>query len=113
MCQDHLGGTIDPHPFVDADGTTTTLDCFPVPYAAPVEGLDVELAAFDAADPGAVAGKAALYDVTLLRLPGDFMAGQGSIPTGATPASRSDRVSSSFRISAARSCSLGRFRSVE
>ncbi len=72
-----------------ADGTTTTLDCFPVPYAAPVEGLDVELAAFDAADPGVVAGKAALYDVTLLRLPGDFMAGQGSIPDGATPASRS------------------------
>ena len=72
-----------------ADGTTTTLDCFPVPYAAPVEGLEVELAAFDEAAPEAVAGKAALYDVTLLRLPGDFMAGQGSIPTGATPASRS------------------------
>ena len=72
-----------------ADGTTTALDCFPVPFAAPVEALDVDLAAFDEADPGAVSGKAALYDVTLLRLPGDFMAGQGSIPEDAAPASRS------------------------
>ncbi|MDD9369557.1 MAG: M28 family peptidase, partial [Acidimicrobiales bacterium] len=70
------------------DGTTTTLDCFPVPYAAPVDGLDVELAAFDRGAPATVAGKAALYDVTLLRLPGDFMAGQGSIPEKAAPASR-------------------------
>ena len=71
-----------------ADGRTTTLDCFPVPYAAPVDGLDVELAAFDGETPATVAGKAALYDVTLLRLPGDFMAGQGSIPEGTAPASR-------------------------
>jgi hypothetical protein len=72
-----------------ADGTTSRLDCFPVPNAAPVDGLDVELAAFDAADPSAVAGRAALHDVTLLRLPGDFMAAQGTIPAGATAASRS------------------------
>lgn len=71
-----------------ADGTTTELDCFPVPYAAPVDGLDVELAAYDAADPEAVAGKASLYGVSLLRLPGDFMAGQGTLPAGTTAASR-------------------------
>ncbi|HEX6567990.1 MAG TPA: M28 family peptidase, partial [Acidimicrobiales bacterium] len=72
-----------------ADGTTTALDCFPVPYAAAVDGLDVELAAFDAADPAAVAGKASLYDVTLLRLPGNFMATAGSIPEGTAAESRS------------------------
>ena len=74
-----------------ADGTTESLDCFPVPYAAPTPeaGLDLELAAYDRADPAAVAGKASLYDVTLLRLPGNFMATAGSIPEGATAESRS------------------------
>ena len=74
-----------------ADGTTESLDCFPVPYAAPTPaaGLDLELAAYDSADPAAVAGKASLYDVTLLRLPGNFMATAGSIPEGATAESRS------------------------
>jgi hypothetical protein len=72
-----------------ADGTTTALDCFPVPYAAPVAGLDVELAAYDRADPSAVAGKASLYDVTLLRLPGNFMANAGTLPEGTTAESRS------------------------
>ena len=74
-----------------ADGTTESLDCFPVPYAAPTPeaGLDVELAPYDAADPGRVAGKASLYDVTLLRLPGNFMATAGSLPEGTTPESRS------------------------
>jgi hypothetical protein len=73
-----------------ADGTTSELDCFPVPYAAAVDGLDVELAAFDPSDPDAVAGKASLYEVALLRLPGDFMADQGSgLPAGATREERS------------------------
>ena len=74
-----------------ADGTTESLDCFPVPYAAPTPeaGLDLELAAYDRAAPAAVAGKASLYDVTLLRLPGNFMATAGSIPAGATAESRS------------------------
>ena len=51
-----------------ADGSTSAVDCFPVPFAA-VEGLDVELAAFDPALPDVVAGRASLYDVTLLRVP--------------------------------------------
>jgi hypothetical protein len=70
------------------DGATTALDCFPVPYAAPVAGLDVELAAYDPANPTAVAGRASLYDVSLLRLPGNFMAGQGTLPEGVSPESR-------------------------
>ena len=75
---------------VAADGTTTELDCYPVPYAAPVDGLEVELAAYDQSNPAAVAGKASLYDVTLLRLPGNFMADKGSgLPPGTTPESRS------------------------
>jgi Peptidase family M28 len=74
---------------VGADGTAEAIDCFPVPNAAPVDGLDVELVAYDQADPAAVAGKASLYDVTLLRLPGNFMATQGSAPAGATAESRS------------------------
>ncbi len=72
-----------------ADGSSETIDCFPVPFAAPVDGLDVELAAFDAANPSAVAGKASLYDLTLLRLPGNFMATAGTLPEGTTAESRS------------------------
>jgi Peptidase family M28 len=74
---------------VAADGTTEALDCFPVPNAAPVDGLDAELVAYDPANPAAVAGRASLYDVTLLRLPGNFMATQGSVPAGATAEARS------------------------
>jgi Peptidase family M28 len=76
---------------VAADGTAEAIDCFPVPFAAPTPagGLDLELAAFDAAAPQAVAGKASLYDVGLLRLPGNFMATQGSVPEGTTAESRS------------------------
>jgi hypothetical protein len=74
-----------------ADGSTEALDCFPVPYAAPTPetGLDLDLAAYDAADPALVGGKASLYDVALLRLPGNFMATAGSLPEGTTPESRS------------------------
>ncbi|MGN9910321.1 M28 family peptidase [Phytohabitans sp. LJ34] len=50
------------------DGPARELDCYPVPYAAPAAGLDLELAPFGAA----VAGKASLYDVRLLRLPADL-----------------------------------------
>ena len=79
-----------------ADGSTTSVDCFPVPYAAPVDGLDVELAAFDPDAPEAVAGRASLYDVTLLRVPGNLMATAGSLPEGTTAASRSLDVESTL-----------------
>jgi hypothetical protein len=63
------------------DGHSVGVDCFPLPYAAPVERLDVELAAYDPADPEAVAGRAALYDVRLTRVPGDLFARFGSAPS--------------------------------
>ncbi|HEX2564969.1 MAG TPA: twin-arginine translocation signal domain-containing protein, partial [Acidimicrobiales bacterium] len=58
---------------VAAGGETRSLDCFPVPYAAPAEGLHAELAAFDQARPEVVAGKGSLYDVTLLNIPADLL----------------------------------------
>jgi hypothetical protein len=63
-----------------AGGDTRELECFPVPNAAPVDDLAVELAAYDAADPAVVAGKASLYDVTLLRIPADTLVTSGSAP---------------------------------
>ena len=65
---------------VVAGTTTKTLDAFPVPYSTPVDGLEVELAAFDTANPGASKGKAALCDVTLVGIPADLMVGAGSVP---------------------------------
>ncbi|MGH9233236.1 MAG: M28 family peptidase [Acidimicrobiales bacterium] len=79
-----------------ADGSTGDVDCFPVPFAAAVEGLDVELAAFDPTTPDVVAGRASLYDVTLLRVPGNLMATAGSLPEGTTAASRSLDVESTL-----------------
>jgi hypothetical protein len=69
---------------VGADGRTTTLDCFPVPFSAPADGLDVELAAFDQARPDAVSGQASLFDVPLLRIPADLFATAGSAPADPT-----------------------------
>jgi len=68
-------------------GETRTLDSFPLPYSAPVDELDVELVAFDEANPGAVAGKASFAAEELLRLaPTAFVAG------GSAPAETADRV---------------------
>ena len=53
-------------------GAPKELECFPVPFAAPVENLEIELVAFDQANPAAVAGKASLYDVTTLNVPADI-----------------------------------------
>ncbi len=79
-----------------ADGAATTIDCYPLPFAAPADGLDVELAAYDPAVPSRVAGMASLYDVTLLRLPGNMMATAGSLPDGTTATSRSLDVESTL-----------------
>jgi peptidase M28-like protein len=54
-------------------GETRSLDCFPLPYTAPVDELELELAAFDEANPQSVAGKASLVDNAPLRLPPAFM----------------------------------------
>ncbi len=62
------------------DGATASLDCFPVPFSAPVDGLEAEVAAFDPAGPDAVRGKASLFDVPLIRIPADLLATAGSAP---------------------------------
>jgi hypothetical protein len=66
-------------------GTARTLECFPAPYSAPVTDLTVELAAYNAATPSLVAGKASLYDVNLLTLPATFFVTQGSVPVPPDP----------------------------
>jgi hypothetical protein len=47
------------------------LPCFPLPHSAPCDEIELELAPYDAAAPEAVAGKASLHEVRLLRLPPD------------------------------------------
>jgi hypothetical protein len=63
-----------------AGGRTVTLDCFPCPYSAPTRGLELELVAFDHARPGAVQGKASLYDAALVRVPPTAFVAAGSAP---------------------------------
>ena len=65
---------------VVAGGDDTHPRLLPVPYAAPVDGLAVELAAYDPGQPDLVAGKASLYDVPLIRIPADLLASSGSAP---------------------------------
>ncbi|HEY3139508.1 MAG TPA: M28 family peptidase [Acidimicrobiales bacterium] len=55
-----------------ADGQTKELDCFPLPYSAPVSNLEVELAPFD---PVTVAGKASFVEESILRVPPTLFAG--------------------------------------
>lgn len=55
-------------------GETRELDCFPLPYTAPTEEIEVELVAFDETNPAAVRDKASLVDNAPLRLPPAFMA---------------------------------------
>lgn len=63
-----------------AGGPTTSLACFPVPYAAPTEALALDLVGFDPADPSAAAGRAALVEARVVRVTGDALAGAGSAP---------------------------------
>jgi hypothetical protein len=65
-------------------GDPVALDAFPAPYSAPVTDLDVDLARYQQASPADVAGKAALYDVTLLGLPATFLVPFGSAPPDTT-----------------------------
>ncbi|GAA4712696.1 M28 family peptidase [Phytohabitans rumicis] len=51
-------------------GATRSVPCYPVPYAAPADGLELELAGYDPSV--SAAGKAVLYDVRFLRLPADL-----------------------------------------
>lgn len=62
------------------DRSPVQLDCFPVPYGNQAENLELELAAYDLSDPSRVAGKASLYDVTVLQLPALAFAATGDAP---------------------------------
>jgi hypothetical protein len=67
-----------------AAGETRDIKHFPVPYAAPVRDLDIELVAYDAANPAAVAAKASLYTVKLITLPATLLGKSGSVPKDMT-----------------------------
>ena len=69
---------------IGPDGETTNLGCFPVPFSAPVEGLEAGVAAYDQASPGGVHDKASLFDVPLIRIPADLLATAGSAPADPT-----------------------------
>lgn len=49
------------------DGAEVEIPCTPMPFCAPVDGLEIELAALDSGQP--VAGRAALVELPLLRGP--------------------------------------------
>ena len=57
-----------------SDGATIDVPCFPLPHAAPTAGLEAELVELRDDKPAAVAGKIALCDVRLARLPYDVLA---------------------------------------
>ena len=53
-------------------GGPREIECFPVPFTVPTENLELDLVAYDAANPGAVKDKASLYDVGFLNVPADI-----------------------------------------
>jgi hypothetical protein len=61
--QAELSVGTDPHP--------VTIECFPVPLSKPTR-IDGQLALWDPADPSAVAGKLAVYDLRFGSLPVEF-----------------------------------------
>jgi Peptidase family M28 len=65
------------------EGETRALDCFPVPFSAPVDALEAEVAAFEQSSPAAVRDKASLFDVPLISIPADLLATAGSAPPDA------------------------------
>jgi hypothetical protein len=69
---------------IPATGAPFDLDCTPLPYAAPTPGLELDLAPYDEATPAAVAGRAALVDAHLVRLPADAAARLGTAPDDLT-----------------------------
>jgi len=56
---------------VGAEPDPVAIECFPVPLSEPI-GVEGELAHWDRASPGAVAGKIAVYDIKFDSLPDEF-----------------------------------------
>jgi hypothetical protein len=65
---------------ITADGTETEVDCYPVPFSAPADGLEAPLVPLGGGDLLPVEGAAAFVDTTLVRVPADIFVGQGSAP---------------------------------
>lgn len=62
----------------DDEASAVELACFPLPHSAATQGLEAELALFDASAPAAVSGKIALRAVPLIRMPHPVLAALGS-----------------------------------
>jgi hypothetical protein len=56
----------------DATGVTHDISCFPLPLAAPTQGVEAELVAFERETPEPVAGAISLFDNPLLRVPSAY-----------------------------------------
>jgi hypothetical protein len=69
---------------VTAGGQTKTLDCFPVPYSKPTDGLEAELVTYNQADHAAMSGKVAIGNVGLVTVPALAFVGGGSAPADTT-----------------------------
>lgn len=67
-----------------SSGPARTLTCYPVPFARPVDGLELELAALDETAPESLAGRAALVDTKLISIPADLLVTAGSAPKDTT-----------------------------
>ena len=65
---------------VTAGGQTKDLDCFPVPYSKPTDGLEATLVTYNQADHAAMAGKVALGNVGLITVPATSFVTGGSAP---------------------------------
>jgi hypothetical protein len=61
-------------------GAPRNIPCTPVPFSAPVQNLELDLAPWVSATPQLVKDKAALYELLLLRLPATVFATFGSAP---------------------------------
>ncbi len=55
-----------------------------MPFSAPVDGLEVEVASFDSSKPTPMDGRAALVDTQLIAIPADLLVTAGSAPKDTT-----------------------------
>lgn len=73
-------------------GARQEIPCFAVPFSTPTARLEGELAPFDHGAPETVRGKVSLYDVTLLRVPPQFVVqrrvGEATQPGGPAESAR-------------------------
>lgn len=67
-----------------ATGAVRDLEHFPVPYSAPVDGLELELCNFDPRNPQTTAGKAAIYFLEFMTIDATAFARSGSAPEDMT-----------------------------